>query len=140
MEELGDAPHPHSSRLLARQMAQLIAYLRKNGGFELRITQELGNCLYASILRGKSIKKEFSTMHLRRLLVVLLGNYPDFFFNLLKYSLATTYGQDRLDEREIARRKKAGKIKAGQSADFRLPGPFSFVTYCKHILENKSMG
>ena len=30
VEELGDAPHPHSSRLLARQMAQLIAYLRKN--------------------------------------------------------------------------------------------------------------
>ena len=45
VEELGDAPHPHSSRLLARQMAQLIAYLRKNGGFELRITQELGNCM-----------------------------------------------------------------------------------------------
>ena len=140
MEELGDAPHPHSSRLLARQMAQLIAYLRKNGGFELRITQELGNCLYASILRGMSIKKEFSTMHLRRLLVVLLGNYPEFFFNLLKYSLATTYGQDRLDESEIARREKSGKIKAGQSADFRLPGPFSFVTYCKHILQNKSWG
>ena len=79
------------------------------------------------------MKKEFATMHLRRLLVVLLGNYPEFFFNLLKYSLATTYGQDRLDESEIARREKAGKIKAGQSADFRLPGPFSFVTYCKHI-------
>ena len=79
-------------------------------------------------------------MHLRRLLVVLLGNYPEFFFNLLKYSLATTYGQDRLDESEIARREKAGKIKAGQSADFRLPGPFSFVSYCKHILQNKSWG
>ena len=87
-----------------------------------------------------SVKKEFATMHLRRLLVVLLGNYPEFFFNSLKYSLATTYGQDRLNESEIARREKAGKIKAGQSADFRLPGPFSFVTYWKHILQNKSWG
>ena len=41
---------------------------------------------------------------------------------------------------KLPKREKAGKIKAGQSADFRLPGPFSFVTYCKHILQNKSWG
>ena len=48
-KNLEDAPHPHSSRLLARQMAQLIAYLRKNGGFELRDypgTGKLFICFY----------------------------------------------------------------------------------------------
>ncbi|MCG8626857.1 MAG: hypothetical protein MJE68_33250, partial [Proteobacteria bacterium] len=79
--ELGDAPHPYMSRMLAREMAKLIAYLKANGDYQIMITQDLGNCLFAAVLRGTSVKKEFASMHLRRLIVKMVGAFPDFFFN-----------------------------------------------------------
>ena len=45
------------SRLSARHMARIIAYMKVNGGYTIVQTQELGNCLYASILRGTDIRK-----------------------------------------------------------------------------------
>ena len=63
------------SRLSARHMARIISYMKVNGGYTIVQTQELGNCLYASILRGTDIRKEFTTMHLRRMLMVLPGPF-----------------------------------------------------------------
>ena len=139
-EELGEAPHPHCDRLLARQMARVIAYLRKNGGYQLVTTQELGNCLYASVLRGSDCKKEFVSMHLRRLLLKMIGAYPDFFFKLLSHVVATQYGQDRPSPEEIDRMEREGEISAAQAHDYRLPGPFSFIQYCEHLLTNATWG
>ena len=68
------------SRLSARHMARIISYMKVNGGYTIVQTQELGNCLYASILRGTDIRKEFTTTHLRRMLVVLISKNPHFFF------------------------------------------------------------
>ena len=74
--------------LSARHMARIISYMKVNGGYTIVQTQELGNCLYASILRGTDIRKEFTTMHLRRMLVVLISKNPHFFFEFLKVPLA----------------------------------------------------
>ena len=43
--ELGNFPHPFMSRISAREMAKLIAFLKGNGGYSLVTTQELGNCM-----------------------------------------------------------------------------------------------
>ena len=47
------------ARLSARKEAKLHAFLRANGGFALRHTQDLGNCLYAAVLRGTDCRREF---------------------------------------------------------------------------------
>ena len=65
-------------RLSARKEAKLHAFLKANGGFALRHTQDLGNCLYAAVLRGTDCKREFTTMHLRRMLVWMVSQYPNF--------------------------------------------------------------
>ena len=122
---LGNFPHPFMPRISAREMAKLIAFLKGNGGYSLITTQELGNCMWASVLRGTDVKKEFASMHLRRLGVMMIGAYPKFFFNYLKYSLASTYGQDRPTEEEITRKEKEGTITSEQAYDYRLPGPFA---------------
>ena len=51
-EELGNYSHPYMQRITARKMARLLAFLKFNGGYNLITTQELGNCLWASVLRG----------------------------------------------------------------------------------------
>ena len=139
-EELGDAPHPYCEGMLAKDIARLMAYLRKHGGWQLVTTQALGNCLYSSVLRGTNCKKEFVSMHLRRLLIMLLSAYPEFCFNYLKHAIATTYGQDRPPPEVIDERERSGKLTAAEAHELRMPGPFSFAQYCEHILTDGTWG
>ena len=138
--ELGHFPHPFMPRISAKEMAKLIAFLQMNGGYSLITTQELGNCLWASILRGTDVKREFASMHLRRLVVMMIGAYPKFFFNYLKFSLASTYGQERPTEEKIAQKEQEGTISSEQAHDYRLPGPFTFVEYVQHLLTDGTWG
>ena len=94
------------SRLSARKEAKLHAFLKANGGFALRHTQDLGNCLYAAVLRGTDCKREFTTMHLRRMLVWMVSQYPSFFSKYLSRPLGLVYGQDRLSKKELAKRER----------------------------------
>ena len=121
-------------------MAKLIAFLKGNGGYSLITTQDLGNCMWASVLMGTDVKKEFASMHLRRLVVMMIGAYPKFFFNYLKYSLATTYGQDMPTEEEIAQKEREGTITSEQAHDYRLPGPFTFAEYVQRLLTDGTWG
>ena len=109
-KELGNLEHPFMPRMSARKMARLIAFLRMNGGYALVTTQELGNCLWSSVLRGTDVKREFASMHLRRLVAKMITSFPRFFFNYLKYSLATTYGQDRPTEEEICEKERKVRL------------------------------
>ena len=128
------------SRLSARHVARIIAYMKVNGGYTIVQTQELGNCLYASILRGTDITKEFTTMHLRRMLVVLISKNPHFFFEFLKVPLAKLYGHDRISPEELDRQKAAGECTEAYAKDQRLPGPFCLKTFCEHLLKNGTWG
>ena len=56
-EELENQASLGSSRMTAQEEAKLHAFLRANGGFALKQTQELGNCLYSAVLRGIDIKE-----------------------------------------------------------------------------------
>ena len=138
--ELEGIPHPYFKRVSAQVMTKLIAYLRINGGYQLVTTQDLGNCLYASFLRGTDCKREYATMHARRQIVMEVCKQPKFFYNYLKFSIASVYGQVRPDEQELARKEKKGKITGLQSGDYRLPGPFTFIEFLEHILEDGTWG
>ena len=96
--------------------------------------------MYASILRGTDIRKEFTTMHLRRMLVVLISKNPHFFFEFLKVPLAKHYGHDRISPEELDRQEAAGECTEAYARDQRLPGPFCLKTFCEHLLTNGTWG
>ena len=121
------------SRLSARKEARLHAFLKANGGFALRHTQDLGNCLYAAVLRGTDCKREFTTMHLRRMLVWMVSQYPSFFSKYLSRPLGLVYGQDRLSKKELAKREREGIISAKDLHDEKLPGPLSLFQFMKLV-------
>ena len=128
------------SRLSARHMARIISYMKENGGYTIVQTQELGNCLYASVLRGTDIRREFTSMHLRRMLVMLISKHPHFFFEFLKVPLAKHYGHDSDPPEEVDRQEAAGECTAAYARDQRLPGPFNLTTLCEHLLKNGTWG
>ena len=138
-KELGDTPMPGFPNVSARDMSRVIAFLRSKG-WELRTTQDLGDCLYASVIRGISLKAEFVTAHLKRLLVVMICTYPVFFYHYLRYGIAATYGHTRPTPAEIDRQEREGEITADQAHILRLPGPFSLVTFCEYILQPGAWG
>ena len=140
-QELAGVEYPSNLSLTAKEMAKLIAFLKINGGFKQVPTQALGNCLYASVLRGTDAPFEFTTSHLRRFLVMKMTEEPDFWYNYLSYAIATTYGFDRdYTPEEIDRKEKEGLMTAQAVQDARLPGPFSFVSFLNHINTDGTWG
>ena len=133
--ELGNFPHPFMPRISAREMAKLIAFLKGNGGYSLITTQELGNCMWASVLRGTDVKKEFASMHLRRLVVMMIGAYPKFFFNYLKYSLASTYGQDRPQKKKSPGRRRRALSPVNRPMTTGCQGPSHLQNMCSTSLQ-----
>ena len=112
-QELAGVEYPGNLSLTAKEMAKLIAFLKINGGFKQVPTQALGNCLYASVLRGTDAPFEFTTFHLRRFIVMKMTEEPDFWYKYLSYPIATTYGFDRdYTPEEIDRREKEGLMTA----------------------------
>ena len=69
-----------------------------------------------------------------------ITQFPAFFSKYLRRSLAHTYGHARRDPAEVDRLEKEGKISADDAADERLPGPFSLVTFCQHLLKDRTWG
>ena len=83
-------------------------FLKANGGFALRHTQDLGNCLYAAVLRGTDCKREFTTMHLRRMLVWMVSQYPKFFSKYLSRPLGLVYGQEQVKQEGVGQERERG--------------------------------
>ena len=131
--------HPGSG-LRARQMARVINFLKRNGNYSLSNTQDLGNCQYVAVQKGTQLKREVTSMHLRRHLVMKMCKHPQFFSKFLCKSLATHYGLDRMSARELAEKEKAGTISALDAADQRFPGPFSFHSYLQHLNTDRTWG
>ena len=45
-----------------------------------------------------------------------------------------------LTRTEVDRLEREGKITADDAADERLPGPFSLVSFCEHLIKDKTWG
>ena len=96
--------------------------------------------MWASVLRGTNVMQEFVIIVFVRLVAKMIGAFSQFFFDYLKFTLASVYGQDRPTEEEIAQKEKEGTITAEQAHDYRLPGPFTFAEYVQHILTDGTWG
>ena len=95
------------SGLSARQMARVINFSKKNDNYSLSNTQDMGNCKYAAVQRGTQLKREVTSMHLRRYIIMKMCKHPQFFPKYLCKSLATHYGLDRMSAKELAQKENS---------------------------------
>ena len=128
------------TKMTGQVMARLISFLKQHGHYSAVQTQDLGNCMYAAVLRGTQMKREVASMLLRRFIVKKITQFPAFFSKYLRKSIATTYGHQRRDPAEVDRLEREGEITADDAADERLPGPFSLVSFCEHLITDKTWG
>ena len=147
----GKAPTDHSTMetvnipsplpaLNGNQVCTLYQYLQFNGGISIIPTKEDGDCLFGAFRRGTDLPAEVGDVHVRRLLLKVIVNYHEFFFDLFKTAIAMQYGHDRDPEEQILARIAAGTISARDLRDQRMPGPFSFFGFLKHMFQNSSYG
>ena len=119
--------------LSGEQSCRLYEYLDNNGGYQLIPTEHDGDCCFGAMRRGTTWPYEVADTHVRRLVLKAICNFPDFFFDLYKHSLAMTYGLDRDTEEELQQKIEDGTATPDYLAAQRLPGPFSFAGFLKYL-------
>ena len=102
----GKAPTDHStmetvnipsplSALNGNQVCTLYQYLQFNGGQSIIPTKEDGDCLYGAFRRGTDLPVEVADVHVRRLLLKVIVNFHEFFYDLFETAIAMQYGVTR---------------------------------------------
>ena len=71
---------------------------------------------------------------------MMVLQYPDFLYPLLKNSMIGVYGHSRIDPVELVHRELDGSITSQDGADQRLPGSFSFLSYLQHMATPNTWG
>ena len=98
-----------------------------------------GACLFSSIRRVFDVPKEYTSMHLRRQLVITLCNHKDF-YHIMVESIKGTYGFPRMPEEEYEDLYNRDLLTDQQVQDHNCPGPFSFLGYLRALLEPNFWG
>ena len=137
MQNVSNIPSPLPS-LDGRQLCRLYQFLNNNGSYRLLPVPEDGDCFFGSFRRSTNLPYDCADVHVRRILLKGICNNHEFFFNLFKCSIAQTYGHDRDTEEELQRKIEAGEISPQDSREQRLPGPFSFLAWLRHMSRNSS--
>ena len=94
-----------------------------------------GACLFSSMRRVFDAPKEYTSVHLRRQLVITLCNHKDFFYPIMVESIKGTYGFPRMPEDEYQRLYDQDMLTDQQIQDHNCLGPTSFLGYLKALLE-----
>ena len=55
-------------------------------------------------------------------------------------AITKDYGAAKLSEEEYKKKEEEGTLTAQKVHDQNLPGPFSLVTYCQHLLKDGTSG
>ena len=132
MKNCTNIPSP-MEHLSGEQSCRLYEYLDNNGGYQLIPTEHDGDCCFGAMRRGTTWPYEVADAHVRRLVLKAICNFPEFFFDLYKHSLAMTYGLERDTEEVLQQKIQDGTATPDYLAAQRLPGPFSFVGYLKFL-------
>ena len=123
-----------------RQVLRLQEYLQENASLELFHTPKNGQCLFASVRRALEIPEEYRSNHLRYQLAYFIIKNHQFCFNVLRRLITFEYGHSRLSRAEYLEGMRKDSLTEGQIQDYQVPGPFSFVSYLRHILEPSTWG
>ena len=86
-KELEGEELPGTGGLSARQNGQSYLFLEEQWGLFPCSNTGWGNCQYAAVQRGTQFKREVTSIHIRRFMVVKMCKYPMFFCQYLHRSL-----------------------------------------------------
>ena len=89
---------------------RIIDYGALNGGWAPLVTQQRGSCLFHAVRRSIQRPKEFTNMHLRRMIVSFICDRVDELFPMLQVAISGNYGHLRLTQDEYKRKMDEGTI------------------------------
>ena len=122
------------------QLIRLTTYLHTNGSYNLVSTPNDGNCLFAAVLSGIKSPDEYTYTHLRRQVVAFLAENAEYFVVGLDISIMANYGMNRMSPELYEKKLKDQTLTANEQEDYEAPGPFSYYTYLKYMLQDSSWG
>ena len=131
---------PVSADLFNLSDLRQVLRLQDNASLELFHTQKNGQCLFASIRRGLEVPEEYRSNHLRYQIAFFITQHHKFCFDILEKLVRFEYGHPRLTSQQYIKGMERGTLTEGQISDYQMPGPFSFVTYLRYIIEPSSWG
>ena len=123
-----------------REVMRLETYLMDNGGWELFPTPKNGQCLFASVRRGLQLPEEYRSNHLRFQLAHFMCKNHEFAYEIIEEPVKIQYGHSKLSQEEYLKKTQDGTITPAEVEDFSLPGPFSFQSFLKFIIESTTWG
>ena len=119
---------------------RVIDYGALNGGWAPLVTQQRGSCLFHAVRRSIQCPKEFTNMHLRRMIVNFLCNRVDELFPMLKVAISGNYAHLRLSQEEYNRKMADGTITDLEKEEYEEPGLFSIAYYLEDPLKPNFYG
>ena len=124
----------------AGEYLRLKAYFDLNGGHDILPSEADGSCMFHSVLMLMETPQEYTPTHLRRDMVLLMAEYPDYFLDLLYDDLVGTYPQPefRMTKAEFEARKDT--LSQMEIDDYNTPGPFSYCQYLSSLLQSNHWG
>ena len=119
---------------------RIIDYGALNGGWAPLVTQQRGSCLFHAVRKSIQCPKEFTNMHLRRMIVNFICDRVDELFPMLKVAISGNYGHVRLTPDEYNRKLAEGTITDQEKEEYEEPGPFSIASYLEALLKPSFYG
>ena len=125
-----------------QKVMELHDYIVANGGYDIFFTPRNGQCMWGAIRRGLEISEEYRNNHLRFQFVLWCVENHGFTFTILKNLLLMEYGHDRISHEEYMERinSEDNPLTDEEIEQYQAPGPFSFISYLKYMLEGSSWG
>ena len=119
---------------------RLQTYLLWNGPFLVKTTPADGACLFHSLVEMMDCEQEYTQIHARRQIILIVAQHPEFFYELLKEDIEAEYGDPKLSEEEVQDLIQKGEYTSDIKRKQDLPGPFTFVGWMRYMLQGDSWG
>ena len=124
------------------EVVELSQFLQLNGGWELMTTPMNGQCMWSAVLHGIDTPEEYREGHLRLQFVLWCCKYSEFTFNRLRTHIMVEYGHGRVSREEYLERMESedNPLSDSEIEKYHKPGPFSFLSYLRYMMEPTSWG
>ena len=124
------------------EVVELSQLLQLNGGWELMTTPMNGQCMSSAVLHGIYTPEEYREGHLRLQFVLWCCKYSEFTFNRLRTHIMVEYGHGRVSREEYLERMESedNPLSDSEIEKYHKPGPFSFLSYLRYMMEPTSWG
>ena len=112
----------------------LLDYGQLNGGYISRLTQMQGSCMFHALHKGIKCPREFTNMHLRKMVVLFMVENFEMLWPLLHICVLNNFGHLRLTKEEFHAKMTDGSITDAEQEAYTELGSFSVHVYLKNLL------